>query len=70
MKMFCEAHSSTMNNDEDNVIEVCTMHANQTEILPKGEQAEKVKEIMEAAHAANQSSKVLEFPPIDTAPVW
>ena len=65
-----EAHTPDMDEDEENVIEVCTMHANETEILPKGEQAEKVKEIMEAAHAANQSSKVLEFPPIDTEPVW
>jgi hypothetical protein len=65
-----EAHASSMEEDEDNVIEVCTMHANETEILPKGEQAEKVKEIMEAALAANQSSKVVEFPPIDTEPVW
>ena len=61
-----EAHSPTMEEDENNVIEVCSMHTNETEFLPKRDQAEKVKEIMEAFHAANQSSKVLEFPPIDT----
>ena len=59
-----------MEEDEKNVIEVCTVQTDKTEVLPKGEQAEKVKEIMEAAHAANQSSKVLEFPPINTEPVW
>ena len=71
MKKVSEAHTPSMEEDDDeNVIEACTMHANETEILPKGEQAEKVKEIMEAAHDANQDSKILEFPPIDTEPVW
>ena len=36
----------------------------------KESKQKKVKEIMESAHAANQNSKVLEFPPIDTKPVW
>jgi len=65
-----KVHTPIMEEDEENVIKVCTVHANETEILPKGEQAEKVKEIMEAAHDANQSSKVVEFPPIGTEPVW
>ena len=65
-----EAHSPAMEEDEKNVIEVCTMHTNETEILPKIRQADKVKEIMKAVHAANQSSKVLYFPPIDTGSVW
>jgi len=38
-----EAHTPIMEEDEENVIEVCTMHANETEILPKGEQAEKLR---------------------------
>jgi hypothetical protein len=64
-----ECHDTDPMDDEDNAIELVTMHENENVRVPSGEQAEKVKDILETAKESGMSDKVLEFPPIDTEPV-
>ena len=70
-------HSARMNNkdldndghdedeDEDDVLPMCTVHANETIKVPSGRQAEKIKELIDIAHKTDQTSKIMNFPPID-----
>ena len=70
-------HSARMNhkdlgnggndNDDDNddVLPVRTAHANETITVPSGRQAEQIKELIDIAHKTDQTSKIMNFPPID-----
>lgn len=42
-----------------------TMHANESDSVPSGDEAEMVKELMEAAKDTGQLKKMMDFPPID-----
>lgn len=51
--------------DEDDVLPMRTVHANETIKVPSGRQAQQIKELIDIAHKTDQSSKIMNFPPID-----
>ena len=58
------AHS-TEENGEDDEIPIRTAHANTTAKVPSGRQAQQIKELVDIAHETGQTSKIMNFPPID-----
>ena len=50
-------------------LEVSTMHANETNTIPFGDQAEPVQRLFNIAKETKQMHKTLEFPPIDEEPI-
>ena len=58
----------TKNGNEDNSctdIDISTMHANQSEPLPTGPNAEIIKSFINIAQTTGQTAKIMTFPPID-----
>ena len=51
--------------DEEEAMPVAGMHANEKPSIPTGRQAEHVKELIATAKRTGQTSKVMQFPPID-----
>ena len=51
--------------DDDSVFPMRTAHANKTIKVPSGRQAEQIKELIDIAHKTDQTSKIMNFPPID-----
>ena len=61
-----EEHVSKSHSVENgNVIEMRTVHANQKNSVPSGRQAQPIQELMDVARKTNQTSKIMNFPPID-----
>jgi len=68
-----ERINDTGGNVEDNQcdMEIATMHANQNDPLPKGANADIIKTFIGIANETDQSSKIMNFPPIDHgSPMW
>jgi len=59
-----KAHS-TANNDGDNSLAMRTVHANEINTVSTGRQAQQIKRLVDIAHKTNQSSKIMNFTPID-----
>ena len=59
-----KAHS-TADDDGDDTLAMRTVHANEINTVPTGRQTEQIKSLIDIAHKTNQSSKVMNFPPID-----
>ena len=59
-----KAHS-TAYDDGDNSLAMRTVHANETNTVPTGRQSQQIKSLIDIAHKTNQSSKIMNFPPID-----
>lgn len=56
------------NDDDDNdddIFPMRTAHANETIKVPSGRQAKQIKELIDIAHETDQTSKIMNFPPID-----
>ena len=51
--------------DDDAVFPMRTAHANETIKVPSGRQAKQIKEFIDIAHKIDQTSKIMNFPPID-----
>ena len=58
------AHRSE-NNDDDDVLPMRTVHANDNIKVPLGRQAQQIKELADIARKTKQTSKIMNFPPID-----
>ena len=56
---------STACDDGDNSLAMRTVHANETNTVPTGRQSQQIKSLIDIAHKTNQSSKIMNFPPID-----
>ena len=52
-------------SDSNNDIEISTAHANTRQKVPSGRQAEPIREFIDIAKKTNQTSKIMNFPPID-----
>ena len=52
-------------DDDDDVFPMRTAHANQTTKVPSGRLAEQIKELIDIAHKTDQTSKIMNFSPID-----
>jgi hypothetical protein len=56
---------------EDTDLDIFTMHANQNNSLPKGSNAKIVKSFIDIARTTGQTSKIMNFPPIDhDSTIW
>jgi len=56
------------NDDDDNDDDISPMrtaHANKTIKVPSGRQEKQIKELIDIAHKTDQTSKIMNFPPID-----
>ena len=51
--------------DDDAVFPMRTAHANETIKVTSGRQAKQIKELIDIAHKTDQTSKIMNFPPID-----
>ena len=58
-------HDNHKDNDDDNELPIRTVHANNKIKVPSGRQAEQIKEFIDIAHQTGQTSKIMNFPPID-----
>ena len=58
-------HDDDEDNDDDNELPMRTVHANERIKVPSGRQAEQIKEFIDIAHQTGQTSKIMNFPPID-----
>ena len=58
------AHSSSIDGDDD-TLPIRTVQANRPVTVPSGRQAKQIKELVDIAHKTNQTSKIMNFPPID-----
>ena len=58
-------HAQNPDSDEDDVLPVAGMHANEKPSVPRGEQAAPIRELIDVAKETQQMSKAMEFPPID-----
>ncbi len=52
-------------DDEDLALPMQTVHANKTMKVPLGRQAKQIRELIDVAHKINQTSKIMNFSPID-----
>ncbi len=57
------AHS-TKQDDDENTVPMCTVHANESIEIPSGRQAETIKELIDISHKTNQKAKIMNFPPL------
>ncbi len=52
-------------------LDISTMHANQSDPLPKGTDADIIKSLIDIAQTTDQAAKTMNFPPIDhNSPIW
>ena len=52
-------------------LDILTMHANQSDPLPTGTNAEIIKSFIDIAQTTDQAAKLMNFPPIDhNSPIW
>ena len=58
-------HCATQDVDDDGALPMRTVHANESVQVPSGRQAEQIKEFVDIARKTNQTSKIMNFPPID-----
>ena len=58
-------HDNHGHNDDDNELPIWTVHANNKIVIPSERQAEQIKEFIDIAHQTGQTSKIMNFPPID-----
>ncbi len=69
-----EYNSKTAKVHKDNDctdLDISTMHANQSDPLPTGINAEIIKSFIDIARTTDQAAKILNFPPIDhNSPIW
>ena len=69
MKKSEEEHVSNAHrsekNDDDAVLPMQTVHANDNIKVPSGRQAQQIKELADIARKTKQTSKIMNFPPID-----
>ena len=56
---------NTKNKDDDKRITMRTVHANKMNTVPTGCQANNIKEFVDIGNKTNQSSKIMNFLPID-----
>ncbi len=61
-----------MHEDNDCTdLDILTMHANQSDPLPKGTIANIIKSFIDIAQTTDQAAKIMNFPPIDhDSPIW
>ena len=52
-------------DDDDDIFPMRTAHTNETVKVPSGRQAKPIKELIDIAHKRDQTSKIMNFPPID-----
>jgi hypothetical protein len=67
-EMVSDVHNPSENNDLSNDscdMDIRCMHANENNTLPTGIDAEIMKTFVEIAKKTGQSSKIMNFPPID-----
>ena len=57
------AHSTKQDNN-DNLLLMCTVHANELIKVPPGRQAQQIKELVDITHKTNQISKNMNSPPL------
>ena len=58
-------HDNHDDNNDDNELPIRTVHANDKIKVPSGRQAEQIKEFIDIARETDQTSKIMNFPPID-----
>ena len=58
-------HDDDEDYDDDNELPIRTLHANDKIKVPSGRQAEQIKESIDIARETGQTSKIMNFPPID-----
>ena len=58
-------HDDDEDNDDNNELPMRTVHANDRIKVPSGRQAEQIKEFIDIARETDQTSKIMNFPPID-----
>jgi len=57
--------SNDDDDDDDDIFPMRTAYANETIKVPSGRQAKPIKELIDIAHKTDQTSKIMNFPPID-----
>ena len=60
-----DEHDNDKEEDDDNELTVQTVHANDKMKVPSGRQAGQIKEFIDIARETDQTSKIMNFPPID-----
>ncbi len=55
------AHS-TKQDDDDDVLLICTAHTNEAIQIPSGRQAQEIKELINISHKTNQTYNIMNFP--------
>jgi hypothetical protein len=52
-------------------LDISTMHANQSDPLPKGTSADIIESFIDIARTTDQAAKIMNIPPIDhDSPIW
>ena len=59
-----KSHSTTNATDTEG-LEMRTVHANERITIPSGRQAEPIQQLVQVAKVTKQTSKIMNFPPID-----